>query len=193
MVQQLGYGWALALSPDRTHLASVNFFGYLVWDLTTGTLTSRDLDQTAALISPRGLSWSSDGERLIMLYVDEQGIWLVPLSASDLLPIAKPTRLDVGFDPQSPPGVQFAGRGSNGEVAVVYYGNTSTKISYLDSTTLDEVPGLTRELPAGVTSVRLDSDGIGLLWVDRDTLWYLPESGPVRRLGHGYTNAWFAT
>jgi len=89
--------------------------------------------------------------------------------------------------------VQFAGRGPNGEVAVVYYSNSTTKISYLDSTTLDELPGLTRELPAGVTSVRLDSDGIGLLWIDSNTLWYLPASGSVRRLGQGYTSAWFAT
>ncbi len=89
--------------------------------------------------------------------------------------------------------MQFAGIGPNGEVAVVYYGNATSKISYLDSTTLDEVPGLTRELPAGVTSVRLDSHGIGLLWVGRDTLWYLPAAGPVRRLGQCYTNAWFAT
>ncbi len=193
MVQQLGYGWALTLSPDRTQLASLNGFGFLVWDLKGGTSTYRELDQTAMPINPWGLSWSSDGQRLIMLYFDEQATWLVPLSASDLLPIAKPTQLDAGFDLQSPPRVQFAGRGPNTEIAVVYYGTATTKISYFDSTTLDEVPGLARELPAGVTSVRLDSDGIGLLWVDHNTLWYLPAAGPARRLGQGYTNAWFAT
>ena len=49
-----------------------------------------------------------------------------------------------------------------------------------------------RDLPSGVTSVRLDSDGVGLLWIDAGTLWSLPADGVVGDLGNGFVGAWFA-
>lgn len=49
-----------------------------------------------------------------------------------------------------------------------------------------------RDLPRGVRSVHLAADGIGLMWVDHGTLWYLPADGGTRQLGTAITAAWFA-
>ena len=188
----LVYGTALALSPDRTHLATLNSFGLEVVDLNTGKFTYRNFDTSGALIHPWDLVWSADGSQLIMIFFDEHGGGLMPFSAAGLLEPGRAVQIGVTFDPAQPPGVQFAGRGPNDEIAIAFVGTDRTKISFFDPRTLNEIPSMTRELPANVTSVHLEADGVGLMWIDRQTLWYLPADGDVRQLGKGYTGAWFA-
>ena len=89
--------------------------------------------------------------------------------------------------------VRFVGHGPGGEIALATDGTDSSDIRFFEATTLVELPSMQRTLPAGVTSVRLGSDGTGLMWIDDGTLWYLPSTGPVRNLGSGYEAAWFAT
>ncbi len=192
-VKHVGYGISLVLSPDRTRLASSNTFGLQVWDLSKGGSTYRELNTTAPQIHPWDLIWSADGQRLIMLYLDEHGAALLPYSATDDLIPGAAVPLDTRFAPVQSPGMQFAGHGPNGEIAVSFYGNDQTTIRFYDPVTLIEIPSVRRELPTGVTSVRLASDGVGLLWIDHETLWYLPRPGATLNLGRGYTGAWFAT
>lgn len=192
VVQLVGYGTSLALSPDRTRLATLNTFGLQVADLTARTSTFRAFDTPAAPIHPWDLIWSADGRRLIMIFFDEHGGSLMPFSASGSLQPGNAVPVDVTFDPAQPPGVQFTGHGPNGEIAIAFLGTDGTKISFFDPDTLTAIPSMARELPAGVSSIRLDADGVGLLWIDHNTLWYLPATGTVRQLGKGYTGAWFA-
>jgi len=192
-VAHLGAGISLVLSPDRTRLASSNSFGLNVWDLTTGRFTYRDLNNSAAQpVNPWDLTWSADGRRLIVLYLDERGASLLPYSTDDELTPGTGVRLDTRFTPVRPPGVQFCGHGPNGELAIAYYGKDRTVIKFYDPSTLIEKPAIHRELPTGVTSVQLASDGNGLLWIDHSTTWFLPSTGTIRPLGHGYKTAWFA-
>jgi len=191
-VQPFGFGSSLVLSPDRTRLASSNTFGLQMWDLSKGSSTYRDLNTTAPQIHPWDLIWSADGQRLIMLYLDEHGAALLPYSTTDELIPGEAVPLDTNFAPVQSPGMQFAGHGPNGEIAVSFYGKDQTTIRFFDPVTLIEIPSVHRELPTGVTSVRLAADGVGLLWIDHETLWYLSTTGAIRRFGDGYTGAWFA-
>lgn len=88
--------------------------------------------------------------------------------------------------------IHLDGRGPNGEIAVSVSDATTTVIPYYDAATLTERREIQRTLPPGVTSVRLADDGVGLLWVDDTTLWYVPDGGDVRDQGSGYTAARYA-
>ena len=191
-VAQVTHGYGIALSPDRTQLATANTFAVSLLDLTTATSKSLELNDGQEYISPGDLIWSADGSQLVMLYFDEQGMALLPFSASESLTPGPVRRINEAFDPVQPLGAQFAGHGPNGEIALVFYGTDRTEVAYFDPTDLVELPDLERELPAGVTSVRLAADGVGLLWIDQETLWHLPSAGIAQSLGSGFTAAWFA-
>ena len=192
-VARVTYGYEIALSPDRSRLATLNSFGLQLLDLTTSTFAYRELNLGQSYINPWDLVWSTDGSQLVMLYFDEQGFALLPFSASASLTPGPFRRIDEAFDPMQPLGAQFAGHGPNGEIALVFYSTDRTRIAYFDPSKLLELPDLERELPADVTSVRLAADGVGLLWIDQETLWHLPSAGVARSLGSGFTAAWFAT
>jgi len=66
-------------------------------------------------------------------------------------------------------------------------------IRFFDPASLAEIPDQQFVLPPAVESVRLDSDGIGLLRIDDQELWYRSAGGEPRNLGTGYAAAWFAT
>ncbi len=68
---------------------------------------------------------------------------------------------------------------------------SGTVIYFYDSVTLTEVSSLERDLPKGARSVRLAPDGVGMVWVVGDELWYQPAGAQARSLGTGYTSAWF--
>jgi hypothetical protein len=136
--------------------------------------------------------WSADGRELVVLAFDENGGALHRFSVSESLDAGDVIPIGVGFDPARPPGAQFAGHGPGGEIAVAFYDGDGTRIVHFDPAALSEIPAMERNLPSGVTSVRLDSDGTGLLWIDAGTLWSLPTDGDVRDLGNGFVGAWFA-
>lgn len=189
----LGPGYSPVLNPDRTKLATANSYGLSVIDLSTGSYAARSLDNGVPFINAWDLMWTPDGASLVMLYSDDSGFGLMPFSAESPFVQGAPTSLGLDFDPSTSPSVHLAGRGPTGEIAVAVGDSKTTLIRYFDAATLLEIPQMQRDLPAGVQSVRLANDGVGLLWIDKTTLWYLPANGDVRDLGFGYSAAWFAT
>lgn len=188
----LFHGYTPKFSPDRTRLAAANSYALTVVELSTGAMTGRALNEGSAYINVWDVSWI-DNFSLVLLYFDDTGFALLPFDADSPLESASPTPLGVAFDPDAPSHVEFAGHGANGEIALTAADETSTLIRFFDPATLAEIPDLQRALPAGVQSVRLASDGIGLLWIDDQQLWYHPAGGEPRSLGIGYIAAWFAT
>jgi hypothetical protein len=108
-VEALGFGSSVALSPDRTQLATLNTFGLGVLNLTTGTSTFRSFDTGQPFINPWDVIWSADGRELVVLAFDENGGALHRFSVSESLDAGDVIPIGVGFDPARPPGAQFAG------------------------------------------------------------------------------------
>jgi len=189
----LAPGYAPTLSPDRTRLATMNNYELIVIDLTSGSYVGRMLNEGDPIINPWDLIWTPDGASLIMLYFDDAGF---QLSSFDTVPPFiehEPVSLGITFDASTSSYVQFAGRGPGGELAVAVRQGDTTLIRYFDAATLAEIPNLQRALPAQATSVRLAADGVSLLWVDSDSLWFQPVDGEARQLGSDYTAAWFTS
>jgi hypothetical protein len=189
---RLGAGYSPVLSPDHTSLATANSYGLTVIDLASGSYRSRSLNDSGPFLNVWDLVWSLDATSLVILYFDADGFGLMPFNARSPFEQGTSMSLGVAFDPSTDIDVHFAGRGPNGEIAVSVRGATATVIRYFAASTLAEIPEMQRSLPAGVTSVRLADDGVGLLWADRTTLWYLPGAGDVGNLGSGFTSAWYA-
>jgi hypothetical protein len=189
---RLGAGYSPVLSPDRTRLATANSYALIVIDIPTGTYEGRSFNSGGPFMNVWDLMWSDDGESLTILYFDEVGFGLMPVAARSPFDQGIPTSLGIAFDPSADFDVHLAGRGPGGEIAVSVRDATATLIRFFEATTLTEIPEMQRSLPVGVTSVRLADDGVGLLWVDNTTLWYLPANGDARNLGSGYTAAWYA-
>ncbi len=189
---RLGAGYSPALSPDRTRLATANSYALIVIDIPTGKYEGRSFNSGGPFMNVWDLMWSEDGESLMVLYFDEVGFGLMPVAAWSPFEQGTPSSLGIAFDPSTAFDVHFAGRGPGGEIAVSVRDAATTLIRYFEETTLTEIPEMQRSLPVEVTSVRLTDDGVGLLWVDNTTLWYLPADGDARNLGSGYAAAWYA-
>jgi hypothetical protein len=185
----IGYGASATRSPDGARLATAGF-GLAVIDVATGRTVSRDVDQHI-LGQTWGVEWAADGSSLLVLYFDDSGFGLWPYIANDQLTPGKPVSIGVPFEPSTSNDVRLAGRGPDGDTAVAQITPSGTVVHFYDSATLAEVPSLQRELPAGARSVRLAPDGVGMVWVVGEELWYRPADGQPRSLGVGYSSAWF--
>lgn len=181
-----------AFSPDRTTLAAANSYAITVVELSTGAMTGRMINHGQSYVNTWDVTWA-DGSTLVMLYFDDEGFAVQRFDADSLLATSSPVPLGVAFDPDPSSNVRFAGYGPNGEIALFVTDATSAVLRFFDPATLTEIPDQERVLTPGMESVRLASDGIGLLWADNNQLWHLPAGSAPRSLGTGYTAAWFAT
>lgn len=178
------------LSPDRTRLGTANSFGVAVVDLAEGMQRFVSLNSSGPYLNVWDAIWSADGESLYVLYFDDAGYGVVTFDR-DTLAASAPVRVDLPFVAAGEPDARFAGRGPNGELAITVTSDESTEVKFFDPTSLQRLSALDRTLPAGTSSVRLAPDGRGLLWVDDESLYYLPDGASVIHLGAGYRSAWF--
>lgn len=179
------------LSPDDTQLGSASPNSVAIIDLDTGLRRSLPINQTIDYLNVWDAIWSADGTTFNVLYFDNSSYGIVTYDA-DTLDAAQPIPIDLPFNAPGEPDAHFAGHGPNGELAITVTRPESTTIQFYDPDTFQHVPSLDRTLPAGVRSVRLAADGIGLLWNDNENLYYLPQGGTVRQLGNNFAAAWFA-
>lgn len=186
------FGYTPVFSPNRTRLATANSLALNVVELSTGATTGRMHNHGPTYLNLPDLIWTDDSS-LVLLYLDDSGYALSPIDADSLVESAAPTPLGVAFDPDAPSLVRFAGHGPNGEIGIKIADEASTLIRFFDPASLAEIPDQQLGLSPTVESVRLDSDGIGLLWIDDQELWYRSAGGESRSLGTGYASAWFAT
>lgn len=116
---RLGSGYSPALNPERTKLATVNNVQLVVIDLTTGDSQARSLNESSVWIEPWDLIWTRDGAALVVLdFADTE--WRLSRFVPDrLFKLDVTAPLGVPFDPESDVFVQLAGRGPDGEIAVV--------------------------------------------------------------------------
>lgn len=190
------------LSPAGDRIVVANSLSLFLLDAATGVGISRLLNDPIGpdgFISVQDASWSIDAspstadDHPVVLASDQTGHWLFDVD-DETLELAKVTELGVppvrdGSDEV----VRFAGHGPDDEVAVAVSSAAGTRIRYFTPSTLTEVPDLERSLPPSVSSVRLADDGVGLLWVDDDRLFFLPAGEfEAHDVGTGYTAAWFA-
>lgn len=191
----LGAGYAPALSPDRTRLATANGIELVVIDLTAGTYQARNLNDEQMWIEPWDVIWTPDATSVVVLYFETSSQWsLVRFAAAPPFEHSAPVPLGVAFEPMSTDVVRFAGRGPDGEIAITIGTDRATVIRYFDPVTLVEIPAMQRSLPTGARSVQLAADGVSVLWIDdTSTLWYIPAGGDAHQFGDGYTAAWFNT
>jgi hypothetical protein len=89
--------------------------------------------------------------------------------------------------------LSFAGHGPNAEIVVAASNGETTRLRYFAPTTLAELPRQERSLPGSASSIRLDGDGEGLLWIDDGDVLYRRRAGELEadRVGSGYLAAWF--
>lgn len=189
---RLGGGYSPSLSPDRARLATANSYALTVLDLASGTYQSRMLGGAGAFVDVWDLVWSRDGSSLIVLFFDDAGFGLQPFDARSPFEPGAARSLGIEFDPETSD-VRLVGTGPHGEIAVSVREPWEVAIRYFGPATLTEITDMRRTLPASASALRLANDGVGLLWVDDTTLWYLPAGGDARELGAGYRAAWFAT
>ncbi len=190
------------LSPTGDRIVAANSLSLLLLDPVTEIGTSRLLNDPAGsdgFISVQDASWSvgaspsTADDHPVVLGWDETGYWLFDVD-DETLELTKVSDLGV---PPVPAGsdevVRFAGHGPDDEVAVSVSSGDGIRIRFFAPSTLAELPDLERSLPPSVSWVRLADDGLGLLWVDDDRLFFLPAGEfEAHQVGAGYTAAWFA-
>ncbi|MFZ1491357.1 MAG: hypothetical protein WAS51_15575 [Ilumatobacteraceae bacterium] len=188
--QLFASGSSPRLSPDRRRLGTANSFGVAVVDLGEGTQRFVSLNLSGPYLNVWDALWSADGESLYVLYFDDAGYGVLTFD-SDTLAASAPERIDLPFVAPGEPDARFAGRGPNGELAISVTSDESTEVEFFDPTSLQRVVALDRTLPAGTSSVRIAPDDRGLLWVDDESLYYLPDGASAINLGASYLSAWF--
>ncbi len=195
-------GYSPTLSPTGDLLGAAN--DYLISQTSTGpdgegSFRQLNQDPQDAYLNVRDLTWTAnatstpDDDHMVVLAWTERGWWLHDVDRSTL---ALTPALDLGVPPvgEAPDTeVRFAGHGPDGEVVVAVSNASTTRLRYFDPATLAEVPDLERSLPDSASSVRLEGDGVGLLWADGGSLFYLPAGEfEATRLGTDVLAAWFA-
>ncbi len=201
-IRRLAGGYSPTLSPAGDLLGTAN--DYQISQTAadrSGRGIFRSLNQgpDATYLNVRDLTWSSnatatgDDDHLVLLAWTDDGWWLYDVDRSSL-ELAPTFDLGVPSVREAPEtDMHFAGTGPDGEVVVAQSNAETTRLRYFAPTTLAEVPDLERSLPASTTSIRLEGDGLGLLWVDGGSLYYLPAGEfEATRLGTDVLAAWFA-
>ncbi len=185
-------GYTPKLSPDQTRLAAANSYSLAVATPAAGLLQSVALNQSPdGSINVWDVSWVNN-DTLVVLFFDDNGYAVQKYASDTLEVIGAPQPLGVAFDPTTSFGVAFAGTGADDEIVVAIETADNVVLRALDPNALTELPAARRELPAGTRSVRVASDGVGLLWIQDETLWHQPADGQPTILGTGYLGAWYA-
>jgi hypothetical protein len=171
-------------SPDGSKLATASYLQLSVIDIASGDGDGLILRQTAD--GPTELvdiEWASD-ETLLAIVSEGQGDRLLAYDAETLT--ASSVQLDLGT-------ARFAGRAPGGQIGVAtMVGAGSWVVRYLDPATLQEIERLRQTFPASVSNLEIDAGGLGQIWVDGGTLYYLgPGQFEARPIGDGVAAAWF--
>ncbi len=188
----VGFGYTPVFDPARERLATANNYVLTVIDLSTGDLLGRDLAPDDGFRDVWDLTWSADGDTIHMLVSDADGFAIVPFAAETPFAAGSPVSIGEPFSGSFDEVVRMAGRGPDGTIGVAVPGADATRIRYFDPNTLAERTELATELPATATSIRIGPDGVSLLWVEGDVLWYSSAQGDPVPLGDGIGAAWFA-
>lgn len=176
-VRPVAAGYGPTLGPDGTQLASANNQAIQRSSTTDGSGVARFLNQGPlpdGFLDVDDVAWVDD-EGLALLGWDDEGYALFAVDVGTLT-IGEGARFDVGDDDL--PLVRFAGRAPTGELAVMVAGAASTDLRYFRADDLTEDESMAESLTAGATAAQRGYDGVGLLWVDGDTLYWAADQVP---------------
>jgi len=202
VVRTVAGGYSPALSPNGTLLGIANDFQIsqtAADPMGDGVFRSLNQDPRESHVNVADLTWSSmataaaGDDHMVLLGWDDDGWWLFDVDQTTL-DLTRAFQLGVPPVADAPEtDLYFAGHGPDAEVVVAVSDATSTRLRYFAPTTLAELPQLERTLPASASSVRLDRDGEGLLWIDDGGVLYHLPAGELEaeRLGSGHLAAWF--
>jgi len=196
-VVTIGVGYSPSISPSGDRLASANDFQITVSSIDTGDGVVRFLDDQDPYLNVADLIWSSNGsatgedDHLVLLGWTQDAGW--SLYAVDGITLDPVKAFELGVAPvdEAPDvNVRFAGIGPDAEIVVAESNARTTRLRYFSPTTLAELPGLERSLPASATSIRVAQED--LLWVDDGGVLYFLRGGTLEptRLGSGVLAAW---
>ncbi len=182
---EIGSGSAPAISPDGTHLAIVGSRDVAVVDIGTGDGSSRRVG--ADELVPIDVVWGDAGPAVL---ADDDGEVVLVKLDPDALEFSAATSIGIDLDEETY--VSFAGYGPDGELAVAHAADADDDVTLeaFDAATFEPVDALTRTLPVGVRSVRVNSAG-DVLWVDEGAVWRTAD-GESAPLGSGAAAVWFA-
>ncbi len=169
-------GYSPNISPDGGRLAMANDFMLTVVATATGSGLGLQLNQGdqsfGTYRNVRDVEWLSAEDVAILFWTDDGGYQVAVYEAESLAEVTS-APLGIERDLDLDQFVRFAGLGPDGELTVVVPGVDATHIRFFDPVVLAERSQLDRSLPSGVTSVALADDGVGLLWVDDGTVYFL--------------------
>ncbi len=183
VVEPIAGGYSPTLSPSGDLLGAAN--DMIVSQTATdgagaGVFRMINQDPQTAYLNVADLTWSAnattaaDDDHLVLLGWTEEGWWLHDVDRSTL-ELTPTVLLGIPPIPDAPEtDVRFAGHGPDGEIAVAESSPSGTRLRFFAPPTLAEMPLQERTLPGSATSIRIATDGLGLLWVDGDTLYHLP-------------------
>jgi hypothetical protein len=189
-VGPLAVGYLTDRSPDGSHLATASDIQLSVIDVESGDGNGLVLQPTPnQRISIVDIEWADD-DTLMAIIFDGQDHRVVPYDAATLTASPIQMNLDPIGDLEA---VRFVGRAPGGDVVVATtVGSGSWDVLYFNPSNFEEDAQLHQNFPLSVSNIEIDADGLGQIWVDAGTLYYLgPGQFEARPIGNGILAAWF--
>jgi hypothetical protein len=178
-------------SPNGSMLAAASYLQLSVFDLESGDGDAIVLQQASGPVTIIDVEWATDDTLLVIVF-DGQDHRVLIYDAATLTASPVQLNLDPTVEVQLD-AVRFVGRTPDGQVAVATTsGSGSWDVLYLDPDTLDDDDQLRQTFPLSVTNLEIDAGGLGQIWVDGGTLYYLgPGQFEARPIDDDVAAAWF--
>ena len=187
----LAVGSIVDQSPDGSKLATASYLQLNIVDIESGEGNGLVLTQASG--GPTefvDVEWATD-DTLLAIVSDGEDRRVLVYDAETLTAAPIELNLDPTVDLD---GARFVGRSPDGQVAVATTtGSGSWDVLYLDPNTLEMDDQMHQKFPLSVSNLEIDADGLGQIWVDGGTLYYLgPGQLEARPIGDQVAAAWFA-
>lgn len=190
-VGPVAVGYLIDQSPDGSRLATASDIQISVVDVDSsdgnGLILQQTPDQRYSIID---IEWA-DNDTLMAIMFDGQDHRIVAYDAANLIASPVRAKLDstVGFE-----AVRFVGRSPLGHVvlATTVGSDSSWEVRYLKPSSYEEDAQLRQNFPSSVSNIEIDARGLGQIWVDGETLYYLPRGRfEARPIDTSIRAAWF--
>lgn len=177
-------------SPDGSRLATASNIQFSIIDVESGDghglVLQPTPDQRFSIVD---IEWADD-DTLMAIIFDGRDHRVVPYDADTMIASPIQRNLDPNVDYEA---VRFVGRSPQRHVVVATTTGFSTwDVLYLNPSTFAENNQLHQNFPLSVSNLEIDAGGLGQIWVDGGTLYYLgPGQFEARPIGDGIISAWF--
>ncbi len=186
----LAVGYLTDQSPDGSHVATANDIQLSIADVESGEGSGLILlpapDKRYSIVD---IEWADD-DTLLAIIFDGRDHRIVPYDIDTFTASPIQMNLDPRVDFEA---VRFVGRSPDGHAVVATTtGSGSWDVLYLNPRNFEEDNQLHQNFPLSVSNIEIDAGGLGQIWTDGGTLYYLgPGQFEARPIGDGIRSAWF--